>query len=105
MYTATYLGGKRKSGYRAIQRTDLLVELKGKEVVFLGDAAISCKQEILGAGFSVAHSGIALQRASSVGLVAFSQQDSALTAYDLEPFYLRQTQAEREYAQKHGNTE
>ena len=103
VYTATYRNGMRQGDYRAVQLSELLAEQSGQDVVFVGDAAINYKQEIIDAGFVVAHSGIALQRASSVGLVAFAQQDSALTAYELEPFYLRQTQAEREYAKKHGN--
>lgn len=100
VYTAIYEHGKRKGGYRAMQISELLGELKGQDVVFLGDAAHVYKKDIIDAGFRIAHSAIALQRASSIGLVAFSQQDDAVTAYELEPFYLRQTQAERLYEDK-----
>lgn len=101
VYTAAYKDDVRTDEYRAVQLTDLLDELRGKQVVFVGDGAIHFKQEIICAGFSVAHDGNALQRASSVGLVAYSNTEQAVSAYELEPFYLRQTQAEREYSEKH----
>ncbi len=101
VYTASFNGGNRLGDYRAVQLSELLKELAGQDALFLGDAAISFRQEILDAGFSVAHSGIALQRASSVGLVAYEHQSNAVSAYELEPFYLRQTQAERVYDEKH----
>jgi len=104
VYTAVYKNGKRTTDYRAMQLVDLLLELKGQDVVFVGDGAINFEQDILDAGFDVAHEGTALQRASSVGLVAFAQKENAVSAYELAPFYLRQTQAEREYAQKHGSS-
>ncbi|MBT7122899.1 MAG: tRNA (adenosine(37)-N6)-threonylcarbamoyltransferase complex dimerization subunit type 1 TsaB, partial [Clostridia bacterium] len=85
VYTASYTDNNRVSDYRATQLTDLLDELKGREVVFIGDAALNFKQEIVQAGFKVAHIGIALPRASSVGLVAFAQSGNAVSAYELEP--------------------
>ena len=101
VYTASFNGGNRLGDYRAVQLSELLEQLAGQDVLFLGDAAINLKQEILDAGFCVAHSGIALQRASSVGLVAQEHHANAVSAYELEPFYLRQTQAERVYDEKH----
>lgn len=101
VYTAAYKDGNRTSDYRATQLCELLEQLAGQDALFLGDAAINFKQEILDAGFSIAHSGIALQRASSVGLVAYEHQASAVSVFELEPFYLRQTQAERVYDEKH----
>lgn len=99
VYTAVYRGGERVSEYRAMPLTDLLAELKGQRVVFCGDAAIKYAADIRTApsGFRVAHPGIALQRAGSVGLVAYRlyQQGERGDAYSLEPFYLRETQAER----------
>jgi tRNA threonylcarbamoyladenosine biosynthesis protein TsaB len=103
VYSSSYADGKRISGYRALQLADLLEELKGQEAVFLGDAALNYRKEITDAGFAVAHHGIALQRAGSVGLCAYANRDYAVTAYDIEPFYLRRTQAEREYLKKHGS--
>lgn len=104
VYTATFEGGNRLGDYRAMQLCELLDELAGQDAVFLGDAAINFKQEVFDAGFSIAHSGNALQRASSVGLVALKNHASAVSAYELEPFYLRQTQAERVYNEKHKAT-
>jgi tRNA threonylcarbamoyladenosine biosynthesis protein TsaB len=99
VYTAVYRGGERAGEYRAMSLTDLLAELKGQRVVFCGDAAIKYAADIRTAssGFRVAHPGIALQRAGSVGLVAYRmyQQGVRGDAYALEPFYLRETQAER----------
>lgn len=105
VYTASYKNGKRITDYRALQLDDVLDELEGRRVVFLGDAAINYKEKILRAstGFRTAHSGIILQRAGSVGLSAFALYKDGVneTAYELEPFYLRETQAERVYAMKH----
>ncbi len=105
VYTATYVNGVRKSEYRAIALCDLLGELAGANVVFLGDAAINFEQEILDAGFGIVHSGNALQRASSVGLTALKNKELAVSAYELEAFYLRQTQAERVYDETHKGAE
>lgn len=107
VYTATFENGKRITDYRALQLDDVLDELNGQRVVFLGDAAVNYKDKILSASesFGTAHSGVVLQRAGSVGLAAFTlHKNGAIeTAYDLEPFYLRETQAERVYAMKHAN--
>ena len=99
VYTATYRDGNRISDYRAVALTVLLQELQGQKTVFAGDAALKYIEEICAAsqGFRVAHPGIALQRAGSVALVAtlLYQQGARGDAYALEPFYLRETQAER----------
>jgi tRNA threonylcarbamoyladenosine biosynthesis protein TsaB len=99
VYTAVYRGGERLTDYRAVLLDTVLCELKGTKTVFLGDAALNYRESILGASasFRVAHEGIALQRAGSVGLAALAlfQNGRRGDAYDLEPFYLRETQAER----------
>lgn len=100
VYNATYKQNERNCEYRALQISDLLDELKGEDVVFVGDGSLVFEERISEAGFSTAHRGIALQRASSVGLLAYGQRDKAISAYELEPYYLRQTQAERVYAEK-----
>lgn len=104
VYTAAYKDGKRISDYRAIPLDTVLEELKGGETVFLGDAAINYKEKILNASssFRIAHSGIILQRASSVGFAAYELylNKTYENAYSLEPFYLRETQAERIFAEK-----
>lgn len=99
VYTASYRNGERITDYRALLLDDVLRELSGEKAVFLGDAAISFKKKILEASatFRVAHTGIALQRAGSVGLAALALYNKGAysDAYTLEPFYLRETQAER----------
>lgn len=99
VYTAAYRGGERISDYRAVLLDTVLGELNGVKAVFLGDAAVAYSEKILGASpsFRIAHPGMALQRAGSVGLAAFAlyQKGARGDAYSLEPFYLRETQAER----------
>lgn len=105
VYTATYSKGSRTSQYRALPLKALLTELSGQNVLFLGDAALRYKDMICGFSpeFTVAHAAVALQRASSVGLCAYNAHLSGedVTAYSLEPFYMRETQAERVWAEKH----
>jgi tRNA threonylcarbamoyladenosine biosynthesis protein TsaB len=99
VYTATYQNGRRISEYRAVPLDDVLSELQGRQTVFLGDATVVHKEKILSTDsvFRIAHEGIVLQRAGSVGLAAFVQYQTGIhqDAYSLEPFYLRETQAER----------
>jgi tRNA threonylcarbamoyladenosine biosynthesis protein TsaB len=99
VYTASYKGGKRETDYRAVLLDTVLEELKGEDTMFLGDAAVNYGDKILNAStkFRIAHPGAALQRAGSVGLVALAQYQNGIRsdAYSLEPFYLRETQAER----------
>ncbi|MGI5850300.1 MAG: tRNA (adenosine(37)-N6)-threonylcarbamoyltransferase complex dimerization subunit type 1 TsaB [Christensenellales bacterium] len=101
VYTATYRDGERISGYRAMPLDTVLSELKDIKTVFLGDAAVNYRSKILSASdsFRIAHSGIVLQRASSVGLTGYELFNKGLwqDVYELEPFYLRETQAERIY--------
>ena len=107
VYTAAFENGLLKSPYRALPLKNLLAELNGQRALFLGDAALKYRDKICSAsaGFSVAHPGIALQRAGSVGLCAFDMYESGerQDVYSLEPFYLRETQAERVYAEKQGS--
>ncbi len=105
VYTAAYSGGILTTSCRPVPLKALLTELTGQKALFLGDAALKYRDMICGSSpeFSVAHSGIALQRASSVGLCAYDIHLSGgdMSAYTLEPFYLRETQAERVWAEKH----
>lgn len=100
VYTALYLRGERITDYRAVEIDTLLSELKGKNTVFLGDAALLHREKILAAygGFRVAHTGIALQRAGSVGLTAYAMytRGEYKGAYSIEPFYLKESQPERQ---------
>lgn len=99
VYTASYRNGERISEYKAEALDSVLEELKGERTVFVGDAAINYREKILLKSplFRVAHPGIVLQRASSIGLAAYEthQNGARGDAYSLEPFYLRETQAER----------
>ncbi len=99
VYTAAYENGRRISEYRAILLDDVLRERSGRQTVFLGDATVVHKEKILGAddAFCIAHEGIVLQRAGSVGLAALFlyQSGTKQDAWSLEPFYLRETQADR----------
>jgi len=89
VYNAAYQNGKRITAYLA----------QPLPAVFVGDAASLHKEKILGADplFRVAHEGIVMPRAGSVGMAAYALYQSGLiqNAYSLEPFYLRETQAER----------
>lgn len=99
VYTASYRNGERISGYKADALENVIEELKHERVVFVGDAAINYRKKILEASplFRIAHSGAVLQRAGSAGLAALDMYKKGARgdAYSLEPFYLRETQAER----------
>ncbi len=106
VYTATYRSGSRITPYRAVPLKTVLSELQGQKALYIGDAALKYQDMICGSDtlYSVAHPGIALQRATSVGFCAYDMFMSGAhqDAYSLEPFYLRETQAERVYAEKTG---
>lgn len=97
VYTSLYIKGERIADYRAVMLDDVLKGLSGKRVVFLGDAAVNYRDKILSAGFRIAHPGIVLQRAGSVGLSAYAKylKGETSNAYALEPFYLKESQPER----------
>lgn len=97
VYTASYKNGKRITKYRAVLLDDVLEELNGTPALFLGDAAVKYKDKILASGCRTANEGVILQRAGSVGLEAYDMYLSGKVsdAFSLEPFYLRETQAER----------
>ncbi|MDD5018708.1 MAG: tRNA (adenosine(37)-N6)-threonylcarbamoyltransferase complex dimerization subunit type 1 TsaB, partial [Eubacteriales bacterium] len=103
VYTATYSAGIRITDYRAVPLATVLDELSGKETLFLGDAAVNYQDKIQGASgaFRIVHSGMVLQRAGSVGLTAYALYQKGVRHDVLEPFYLRETQAERVYAARH----
>jgi len=104
VYTATYRGGTRISDIRAVQLDAVLDELKHQKAIFLGDAAAGFRQKIENADplVRIAPACSLLQRAGSVGLCAFQSYTQGKTqdAYTLEPYYLRQTQAERVYKER-----
>ena len=87
--------------YKALHIDELLNILSNKEpIIFLGDGVLKHKEylkEKLGTVASFAPSHNLLQRASSVGMAAFTKAKSGqLESYiDVLPLYLRASQAER----------
>ncbi len=102
VYTASYKNGKRITEYKAEPFDDVLKKLRGTPTLFLGDAAEKYKEKIIAEGYSTAREGEVYQRAGSVGLEAFHMYliGKKTDAYGLEPFYLRETQAERVLAER-----
>lgn len=103
VYTALYDGiniQQKIGGYRALPIRDVLLELAGKKTMFLGDGVAPNREEIVkvmdGYAFFAGENNM-LQRASSACILAYEtyQTGRILTAYELEPFYLRKPQAER----------
>lgn len=77
----------------------------GREVIFLGDGADAYKDIILEktkVSFSFAPVHLNRQRAGAIGALAISYYNKNMleTAAEHEPVYLRQSQAERERAEK-----
>ena len=107
VYTALYdsTGGKisRLSGYLACDFDEIaeMARQTGKKVMFLGDGvAIHC-DDIIKSGFVAAPKEFLLQRAVSVGTIALETANhAAVNANEIEPFYIRPSQAEREYQSK-----
>lgn len=98
VYAAGYEGGVKIIKDQAIPLAALLEQIGGKKVLFLGDGAIALECEIKrampSAQFAPAH--LMLQRASSAVLIASrTDERSWKDAFELEPYYLRQSQAER----------
>jgi tRNA threonylcarbamoyladenosine biosynthesis protein TsaB len=70
--------------------------------IFCGDGTILHKNKIIDAGHKIAPTSLIMQKASSVGSLAFHilSQGDILTYSSFKPFYLKVTQAEREYEEK-----
>lgn len=115
VYTAYYsvFGNRleRECEYKAIQIADLFCELEEmrKPVIFLGDGAVAFKNEI--AGFkmiykkcSIAKENAILLKAPAVARITsmmLEENRDIAENYDQFPvFYLRPSQAEREYMEK-----
>lgn len=107
VFTAAYkISGdklERLTDYLGIhinELADILSAMK-EDVVFLGDAAAmhrSFFEDRLGDRCSMAPPHTALARASSVAVLAAKLYESGSleNSYDMKPFYLRKSQAERE---------
>ncbi len=109
VYTATYAAQngtlEEISPMRAMPLADLLQELD--TALFVGDGVPVHKEKIIeamgeAAGFAPDH--LLYHRAASVAMAA--QRIAPVSPHDAAPFYLRLSQAEREYAERHpGNEE
>jgi tRNA threonylcarbamoyladenosine biosynthesis protein TsaB len=95
----------RLTDYRALPLRGVLAEAEGKRTLFLGDGAAAYRREIedfMGQNACFAAPNMLLQRASSAGLVAYGeiQKGNTVSAYMLEPFYIRKPQAVRCYEER-----
>jgi len=93
--------------YMGVPITELVQLIKGKnqKVVFLGDAVEIHKdllKEELNENCEFAPGNLMLQKASSVAQLALIKALNGITesSFDMVPFYLRKSQAEREYEKK-----
>lgn len=68
--------------------------------IFVGDGIFNFESKILENKFDISPTNMNLQRASSVGSYAFNFIQDAVSYTDFKPFYLRETQAQREYERK-----
>lgn len=105
VYCAVYKNGIAVKECDACSVEDLLEFVKGKKTLFLGDGQEVFRQKITdtmgeNAYFAPAH--LNFTRASSAAVCACTL--TALSCNELDAFYLRKPQAEREYASKRPNT-
>ncbi len=105
VYTATYKSEKGTlseiTPMRAVPLETVLKELD--TAIFVGDGAAVYKErimEIMGDRASFAPAHLMQHRASSVAMAA--QSILPVSAHEAAPFYLRLSQAEREYLEKNG---
>jgi len=112
VYTALYKWEKNiqvnVTEYMGIPVSELVQLIKGKnhKVIFTGDAVEIHRdflKEELGEMCEFAQESLLLQRASSVAQLAVIRvsEGKIENCFDLVPFYLRKSQAEREYEKKH----
>jgi len=108
VYTALYDSedGKivRQSDYLACDFDEIAAMARkvGKKTMFLGDGVAIHREKIVESGFSIAPEAFLLQRAVSVGAIALETAGhAAVNANQFEPFYIRPSQAEREYQKNH----
>ncbi len=92
---------------RAVSAGELAEDIKsiGEDVIFIGDGVPRFKEYFINAlgkaaYFAPAH--LCAARASNVAFIAEREKDKAKDPNDLNPVYLRLSQAEREYNEKKG---
>ena len=105
VYNALYSCGSKICDDRALNIDTLLCELRGKKVVFCGDAAILHKDKIEGTSgenWKIAPQHLILPKASSAAYAALKRAEES--SFDdpctLNPVYLRKSQAERELEER-----
>lgn len=113
VYTALYRweedGMQRKGDYMAVSIDELIEKLKAFDecVTFLGDGVPVQRERLkkeLGERACFAPVHLSLARASSLGEIALRRlKEGKVDDYmTFAPFYLRKSQAEREYEKRHG---
>ncbi|HZK33946.1 MAG TPA: tRNA (adenosine(37)-N6)-threonylcarbamoyltransferase complex dimerization subunit type 1 TsaB [Bacillota bacterium] len=106
VYTCIYkwqnTGYKKLMSYSAMHIHELVEEILdlGQPVIFLGDGVAKYKdllKERLGGQMDIAPAHLCLQRASTTAWMAqnYASSNRPITYYELEPFYLRKSQAEQ----------
>jgi tRNA threonylcarbamoyladenosine biosynthesis protein TsaB len=111
VFTAVYKWEKgvpvNLTEYMGVPITELVRLIKGKnqKIVFLGDAVEIHKdflKDELNENCRFAPGNLMLQKASSVAQLALVKASSGMTesSFDMVPFYLRKSQAEREYEKR-----
>lgn len=99
VYNALFKKGKRICPDRALSLSELLSELKGERVIFLGDGAAPYKEEILNTmpNAEFAPKVISMNLAGSVCEAAYEKflKGEAVCADELIPSYIRLSQAEQ----------
>lgn len=87
----------RKAEYKDGELRDILTNLKGEKVVFIGDGALVNQElikEIMGEENIIFSKVNSIPRAAMAAQMALQHEDDNI--YTLEPFYLNKSQAERE---------
>lgn len=109
VYTGTYIwdtdGFKTVEEPRAVSIEECVSDCGNfLETVFVGDGVPVHREYIcekLGDKALFVEANANMQRASSIGALALRRYDRAVAPQELLPFYLRKSQAEREYDEKH----
>ncbi|WP_462425175.1 tRNA (adenosine(37)-N6)-threonylcarbamoyltransferase complex dimerization subunit type 1 TsaB [Fusobacterium sp. THCT13E1] len=87
----------RKTEYKDGELRDILINLKGEKVVFIGDGALVNQElikEIMREENIIFSKVNSIPRAAMAAQMALQHEDDNI--YTLEPFYLNKSQAERE---------
>ena len=99
VYNALYKNGTEITAARALPIDELLGELEGERVIFAGDGVLVHKDKLVQTpGWSMAPPHLLLPKASAVAYAALKRAEDGDfdDLYNLNPVYLRKSQAERE---------